>query len=286
MLIWLSELGQLFFSPPVLNRPIESKGEKVLSGPLKLFAPILCVSVPSIRAKNILSLCIVLSFFNQHLTTELNCSSCAASQDVTDPERGFIDDDKVTFEVYVQADAPHGVAYVALRFLFLLKASLHKLPRWVFVSSKCRVNSLRVNSWDSKKHTGYVGLKNQGATCYMNSLLQTLFFTNQLRRVRAKLSLDFHDDITMFVLFFLIDRFISVLNAMPSFICKKKSCSTHCCAWTICGLLCLSLHTECVCFFVFFFPPSRVIRCISGRKWKEITADCCTEIVTGAYAPP
>lgn len=34
-------------------------------------------------------------------------------QDVTDPERGFIDDDKVTFEVYVQADAPHGVAYVA-----------------------------------------------------------------------------------------------------------------------------------------------------------------------------
>lgn len=37
-------------------------------------------------------------------------------QDVTDPERGFIDDDKVTFEVYVQADAPHGVAYVAFRF--------------------------------------------------------------------------------------------------------------------------------------------------------------------------
>lgn len=41
----------------------------------------------------------------------------AVFQDVTDPERGFIDDDKVTFEVYVQADAPHGVAYVALRFL-------------------------------------------------------------------------------------------------------------------------------------------------------------------------
>lgn len=37
-------------------------------------------------------------------------------------------------------------------------------------------------SWDSKKHTGFVGLKNQGATCYMNSLLQTLFFTNQLRK--------------------------------------------------------------------------------------------------------
>ena len=58
--------------------------------------------------------------------------------DVTDPERGFIDveEDKVTFEVKVTADAPHGT------------------------------------SWDSKKHTGFVGLKNQGATCYMNSLLQ------------------------------------------------------------------------------------------------------------------
>jgi len=38
-------------------------------------------------------------------------------------------------------------------------------------------------SWDSKKLTGFVGLKNQGATCYMNSLLQTLYFTNKLRKV-------------------------------------------------------------------------------------------------------
>lgn len=49
-------------------------------------------------------------------------------------------------EVHVKADVPHGV------------------------------------QWDSKKYTGYVGLKNQGATCYMNSLLQTLFFTNKLRK--------------------------------------------------------------------------------------------------------
>jgi len=48
----------------------------------------------------------------------------------------YVQDDTVIFEVKVNADAPHGVC------------------------------------WDSKKHTGYVGLKNQGATCYMNSLLQ------------------------------------------------------------------------------------------------------------------
>ncbi|KAG8007136.1 Ubiquitin carboxyl-terminal hydrolase 7 [Nibea albiflora] len=81
-----------------------------------------------------------------HKENDWGFSNFMSWSDVTDPERGFIEDDKVTFEVYVQADAPHGVA------------------------------------WDSKKHTGYVGLKNQGATCYMNSLLQTLFFTNQLRR--------------------------------------------------------------------------------------------------------
>lgn len=51
----------------------------------------------------------------------------------------------------------------------------------------CSVSSTSNRScrWDSKKHTGYVGLKNQGATCYMNSLLQTLFFTNQLRKVNG-----------------------------------------------------------------------------------------------------
>ena len=38
-------------------------------------------------------------------------------------------------------------------------------------------------SYDSKIETGMVGLKNQGATCYLNSLLQSLYFTNAFRKV-------------------------------------------------------------------------------------------------------
>lgn len=42
--------------------------------------------------------------------------------DVLDPDKGYVKDDSITLEVHVAADAPHGV------------------------------------SWDSKKHTGFVGL--------------------------------------------------------------------------------------------------------------------------------
>lgn len=37
-------------------------------------------------------------------------------------------------------------------------------------------------NYDSKKETGYVGMKNQGATCYMNSLLQSLYCTHYFRK--------------------------------------------------------------------------------------------------------
>jgi ubiquitin carboxyl-terminal hydrolase 7 len=36
--------------------------------------------------------------------------------------------------------------------------------------------------YDSKKETGMIGIKNQGATCYLNSLLQSLYFTNAFRK--------------------------------------------------------------------------------------------------------
>lgn len=36
--------------------------------------------------------------------------------------------------------------------------------------------------YDSKKYTGYVGIENQGATCYLNSLLQSYYFTKCFRK--------------------------------------------------------------------------------------------------------
>eukprot|EP00070_Physeter_catodon_P035001 XP_028341895.1 ubiquitin carboxyl-terminal hydrolase 7-like [Physeter catodon] len=45
-----------------------------------------------------------------HKENDWGFSNFMAWSEVTDPEKGFIDDDKVTFEVFVQADAPHGVA--------------------------------------------------------------------------------------------------------------------------------------------------------------------------------
>lgn len=44
--------------------------------------------------------------------------------------------------------------------------------------------------YDSKKETGMVGLKNQGATCYLNSLLQSLYFTDAFRRAVYQIPTD------------------------------------------------------------------------------------------------
>lgn len=44
--------------------------------------------------------------------------------------------------------------------------------------------------YDSKKETNMVGLKNQGATCYLNSLLQSLYFTDAFRKAVYQIPTD------------------------------------------------------------------------------------------------
>jgi hypothetical protein len=47
-------------------------------------------------------------------------------------------------------------------------------------------------SWDSKKETGYVGLKNQGATGSINVLLQSLYHVPYFRKVAPFFLLNHH----------------------------------------------------------------------------------------------
>lgn len=71
----------------------------------------------------------------------------ANQQDILAPNAGFLVNDTLRMNVVVRVERPEDLYY------------------------------------DSKKSTGYVGLKNQGATCYMNSLLQTLYNINYFRQV-------------------------------------------------------------------------------------------------------
>ena len=48
--------------------------------------------------------------------------------------------------------------------------------------------------YDSRKETGFVGLKNQGATCYMNSLLQFLYNINFFRQAVYHMPTSEEDD--------------------------------------------------------------------------------------------
>ncbi|KAK4765694.1 hypothetical protein SAY86_026784 [Trapa natans] len=72
---------------------------------------------------------------------------------------------------------------------FMPLSELYNAGRGYLVNDTCIIEAevaVRriVDYWshDSKKETGYVGLKNQGATCYMNSLLQTLYHIPYFRK--------------------------------------------------------------------------------------------------------
>ncbi|KAL0460854.1 UNVERIFIED_CONTAM: Ubiquitin carboxyl-terminal hydrolase 12 [Sesamum latifolium] len=77
---------------------------------------------------------------------------------------------------------------------FMPLGELYDPSRGYLVNDTCVVEAeiavyKAMDPWlyDSKKETGFVGLKNQGATCYMNSLLQTLYHIPYFRKVRISI---------------------------------------------------------------------------------------------------
>ncbi|CAO3589225.1 unnamed protein product [Absidia cylindrospora] len=70
-------------------------------------------------------------------------------------------------------------------------------------------------NYDSRKETGYVGIKNQGATCYMNSLLQSLYCTNLFRKAVYQIP-TMYEDPTKSVALALQRLFYQLENASDS----------------------------------------------------------------------
>ncbi|CAF2151409.1 unnamed protein product [Rotaria magnacalcarata] len=70
---------------------------------------------------------------------------------------------------------------------------LHSPDNTVRIIANIHADPPRNVEWDSKGQTGFVGLRNIGATCYMNSFLQTIYFTKKLRKAVYALPTDSDD---------------------------------------------------------------------------------------------
>lgn len=80
--------------------------------------------------------------------------------DIADPKKGFLKDDTITIDVHI-----------------------HLCRDWIeHADTDDNEDSSRSPMYDSKKNTGFIGMKNQGATCYLNSLIQSLYHLPTLRK--------------------------------------------------------------------------------------------------------
>lgn len=75
--------------------------------------------------------------------------------------------------------------------------------------------------WPSYAATGYNGLVNEGATCYINCLLQSLYHTNEFRRLIYGISIESADVNDSFLFWLKYIFFALQFNGLPKITTKK-----------------------------------------------------------------
>ncbi|CAF1194604.1 unnamed protein product [Adineta ricciae] len=107
----------------------------------------------------------------------------------TNPEKNYTEK---TSHVFNSRTYDWGYPYFkALKEIY--KDFVHAEDKTIRIIVKIHADPPRNIEWNSKEQTGFVGLRNIAATCYINSFLQTIYFTKKLRKAVYALPTD-HDD--------------------------------------------------------------------------------------------
>lgn len=91
------------------------------------------------------------------------------------------------------------------------------------------LTALTLRSYDSKKETGMVGLRNQGATCYLNSLLQSLYLTGAFRKAVYQIPTENEQDRTNSQSAYALQRLFYRLQSDPVAVSTQEL--THSFGW-------------------------------------------------------